>query len=270
MSYSVRTKIDTWLKTSKAQGGSLPDDQKSLVKASTSLPLAAYKIDDDHLQITLGKDDKGQQVFVAGRNTWFVYGEAVDVLQDDQVVALSGGGAPAAGAPAAGGDGGEAIPQAGLAIIKESEGYAEALPDGRARAYADSIHGWDKPTIGYGTTTYPNGSKVKQGEIITKAEAEQYLIAYLESCRPYLEKIPTWGRMNANQRGALYSFAYNLGPGFYGDPERESITNVCDSPDRWTDKAWVTEQFVKYRNPNTPAEAGLRRRREAEAALFCS
>jgi GH24 family phage-related lysozyme (muramidase) len=163
------------------------------------------------------------------------------------------------------------IPQAGIDIIKEFEGYHEALADGRARAYADAIHGWAVPTIGYGTTFYPDGRKVKQGDIITKAESEEYLINNIDvSFRPSLEQIPTWGQMNDNQRSALYSFAYNLGAGFYGAPGFTSITLVCDSPNRWNDEPWVTEQFVKYRNPGTSAEAGLRRRREAEAALFCS
>jgi GH24 family phage-related lysozyme (muramidase) len=163
------------------------------------------------------------------------------------------------------------IPQCGIEMIKEFEGYEKRLPDDRAQAYADPIHGWGVPTIGYGTTTYPDGRKVKQGDIITRAQAEEYLIDHIEhSCRADMERIPTWGQMNENQRGAIYSFAYNLGSKFYGADGFASITRVCDSPQRWGDKAWVKEQFVKYRNPGTSAEAGLRRRREAEADLFCS
>lgn len=163
------------------------------------------------------------------------------------------------------------IPQQGIEIIKEFEGYYEKLEDGRARAYKDPIYGWDVPTIGYGTTKYPDGRKVQQGDIITHDEAEKYLIWEIDRlCRPALEKIPTWKQMNVNQRGALYSFAYNLGAYFYSNADFQSITKVCDSPDRWGDLAWVKEQFVKYRNPGSSAEIGLRRRREAEATLFCS
>ncbi|MGA0199334.1 MAG: glycoside hydrolase family protein, partial [Prochlorotrichaceae cyanobacterium] len=96
-----------------------------------------------------------------------------------------------------------------------------------------------------------------------------YLIYNIEEPpRPYLERIPTWPRMNMNQRSAIYSFAYNLGARFYAQPGFASITRVCDSPDRWRDYPWVREQFVKYVNPGTSAEVGLRRRREAEARLF--
>ncbi|MEM9806346.1 MAG: D-Ala-D-Ala carboxypeptidase family metallohydrolase [Cyanobacteria bacterium P01_D01_bin.56] len=155
------------------------------------------------------------------------------------------------------------IPRSGIELIKEFEGYA-------AKAYADPLYGWEVPTIGYGTTRYPNGAKVNQGDVITKAQAEDYLIHHVDqSCRGALEKIPTWGRMNSNQRGAMYSFAYNLGSGFYRGSNFTSITQVCDSPDRWKDHRWIAAQFVKYRNPGTSVEEGLRRRRLAEADLFC-
>lgn len=165
-----------------------------------------------------------------------------------------------------------AVPKEGIALIKEFEGYHKKLPDGRVEAYPDTIHGWKVPTIGYGTTRYPDGRKVQKGDIITQAEAEQYLLAEVEHrCKSALEKIPTWKQMNRNQRAALYSFAYNLGPGFYGSgSDFSSITSCCDSPEKWSDKAWIESQFVKYRNPGTSAENGLRRRRLAEASLFCT
>lgn len=162
------------------------------------------------------------------------------------------------------------VPVAALELIKEFEGYARALADGRAEAYPDPIAGWQVATIGFGTTRYPDGRAVRQGDVISRDQAVTYLSHDVEqNCRPALEAIPTWVRMTSNQRSALYSFAYNLGANFYGGPDFASITRVCDSPERWDDQAWVKEQFVKYRNPGTAAEAGLRRRREAEATLFC-
>ena len=163
------------------------------------------------------------------------------------------------------------IPQSGIKLIKEFEGYEKELPDGRAQAYPDPAHGWGVPTIGYGTTKYPDGSSVKQGQIITKTKAEEYLIHYVDKkCRPALENIPTWRQMNDNQRGAIYSFAYNLGEGFYGGSNFESITRVCDSPKRWNNKQWVEEQFVKYSKAGNKTLPGLVRRRKAEAKLFCT
>jgi GH24 family phage-related lysozyme (muramidase) len=163
------------------------------------------------------------------------------------------------------------VPQRGVDLIKEFEGYAAQQADDRAAAYPDPIYGWKVATIGYGTTIYPTGQKVRQGDIITRDEAEKYLRWEIEQvCRPMLEKIPTWEKMNPNQRGAIYSFAYNLGSAFYRGANFTSMTTVCDSPARWNDKPWIQEQFVKFRNPGTPAEPGLKRRRIREAALFCS
>jgi GH24 family phage-related lysozyme (muramidase) len=85
-----------------------------------------------------------------------------------------------------------------------------------------------------------------------------------------LEAIPTWSKMNENQRGALYSFAYNLGAHFYNGTNFQSITKVCNSMESWSNHEWISAQFVKYRNPGTSVEEGLRRRREAEAKLFCT
>lgn len=162
------------------------------------------------------------------------------------------------------------VPAAALSLIREFEGYGRLLADGRAEAYPDPIAGWQMPTIGYGTTHYPDGRPVRQGDVISRDQANACLTNDVEqTCRPALERIPTWSRMNSNQRSALYSFAYNLGAQFYGGGDFTSITRVCDTPERWGDQAWVTEQFIKYRNPGSAAEAGLLRRRQAEATLFC-
>ena len=154
------------------------------------------------------------------------------------------------------------IPQCGIDLIKQFEGYAKRLADGRAQAYADPKAGWALPTIGYGSTKYPDGASVKKGDIITQEQAEACLQAEVDhTCRPALEAIPTWEKMNDNQRGALYSFAYNLGANFYKGANFKSITLVCDAPDKWSDKAWIEAQFVKYCNPGSNVEDGLRRRR---------
>ena len=153
------------------------------------------------------------------------------------------------------------IPQAAIDLIKEFEGFS-------AKAYPDPIVGWKLPTIGYGTTVYPDGTHVKQGDSITEARAAECLGDHINTqCTPALIKIPTWSKMNSNQQSALYSFAYNLGAGFYKGANFASITAVCDTPSRWNDAAWVAAQFGKYTNRGL---AGLVRRRKAEAKLFCT
>ena len=70
--------------------------------------------------------------------------------------------------------------------------------------------------------------------------------------------------MNDNQRGALLSFAYNLGAGFYGGRNFNTITRVLKN------KEWdkVPDALYLYRNPGTKVEKGLARRRKAEGKLW--
>jgi lysozyme len=150
------------------------------------------------------------------------------------------------------------LPLCGVALIKEFEGFfSQAYPDPLTKA---------KPyTIGWGTTRKRDGSEWSLGETITREEGDQLLIFQLDhDYLPTIAKIPGWDQLNAHQQGALLSFGYNLGASFYGNPDFQSITNVLKN--RQWDK--ITETFVKYRNPGSNVEAGLKRRREAEAKLF--
>lgn len=86
VAYTLRFTIDTWLKQAKVQGAALSNSQRQFVKARTVLPVSGFTVDDNHLRVTLGKDARGDQLFFKGRNTWFVYTPAVDLLNDGQVI----------------------------------------------------------------------------------------------------------------------------------------------------------------------------------------
>ena len=145
-----------------------------------------------------------------------------------------------------------------IKLIKEFEGC-------HLTAYADPLHGWDVATIGWGTTRYPDGRKVSQGDILTAGEADRLLQQEIDTIAKRLSNtIPHWSEMRLTQQSALISFAYNLGSGFYGSTGFETISA------RLRDKSWsdVPAALKLYRNPGTPTEAGLLRRREAEGALW--
>lgn len=61
-------------------------------------------------------------------------------------------------------------------------------------------------TIGYGTTFYPDGTKVKEGDTCTKEEADGLLLWY---CTTKI-KLPK-GTFTDNQKEALWSLIYNIG-----------------------------------------------------------
>lgn len=162
--------------------------------------------------------------------------------------------APAAAAPVTGGD----VPMMGIKLIKEFEGC-------RLNAYPDPLSGGLPITIGWGCTRDKNGKPFHMGDTITQAEADELLI---EECKhnflPSLRKIPHWNEMSDGKRGALLSFAYNLGAGFYGGDNFNTITK------RLKNKEWdlVPDALYLYRNPGSNVEAGLARRRKAEGEAW--
>jgi lysozyme len=105
------------------------------------------------------------------------------------------------------------------------------------------------------------------GQFITQQQADEYLMYDVEHrFLPALQKIPYWSEMNDNQRGALLSFAYNLGANFYGSGNFNTITRILKDQ-KWNDVPKVLEM---YRNPGSNVEAGLLRRRKAEGKLWVS
>jgi lysozyme len=135
------------------------------------------------------------------------------------------------------------------------------------KAYPDPLTGNLPITIGWGSTRKRNGQPFKLGETITQVEADDLLEYDIETrFLPSLQKIPYWSEMNDNQRGALLSFAYNLGAGFYGNSGFNTISRNLREKD-W--KA-IPETLKLYRNPGSKVEVGLLRRRGAEGRLWSS
>lgn len=143
-------------------------------------------------------------------------------------------------------------------IIAHFEGF-------RSKPYLCPAGVW---TIGYGTTFYPNGYAVNfDDDPITETQATEYMVSALERAFvPHLERIPTWKVLNDNQKAAIASFAYNLGPHFYGDETNfATITKALSDKDTLKN---VPKALSLYINPGSKFEAGLRKRRQAESELW--
>jgi lysozyme len=152
------------------------------------------------------------------------------------------------------------IPACGVALIKEFEDFSST-------AYYDPLTGNLPITIGWGSTRNFDGKPFKITDTINIQLANLLIENQIQNqFLPALQKIPYWGEMNDNQRGALLCFAYNLGRDFYGHPDFGTITRVLKN------KEWdrVPEAFKLYRNPGTNVEKGLLRRRIAEGSLWSS
>lgn len=133
-----------------------------------------------------------------------------------------------------------------IPLIKKFEGC-------RLTAYKCPAH---VDTIGYGHT----GPDVHAGMTITQEQADALLEADLVKFSTDLDatvKAP----INANQRGALLSFAYNCG---LSNLKHSTLIRKVNAGDH----AAAAEQFGKWNMAAGKVLPGLVKRRAAEAALY--
>lgn len=131
-------------------------------------------------------------------------------------------------------------------LIKKYEGC-------KLRAYKCPAGVW---TIGYGTTVYPNGEPVKQGDRITYNEADTLLTWYIKN------KITLPAGLNSNQQDALTSLIYNIGQGAFDRSSLKKAIIAKDWKAVYKNWDWVTAggQFLN----------GLAKRRAEELLVFFS
>ena len=142
----------------------------------------------------------------------------------------------------------------GLDIIKKYEGFSSKPYLCPAKV----------PTIGYGSTYYEDGSKVKLTDSpITQERATELLEALLISFERAVDSycIDT---INQSQFDALCSFAYNCGVGNLKSSTLLKKVNV--NPDNPT----IKDEFLKWTKGGGKTLPGLIRRRTEEAQLYFS
>ncbi len=147
---------------------------------------------------------------------------------------------------------GKHLSAAGIAFIELWEGL-------KLQAYRDSK---GLPTIGIGTTRYPDGSKVKMGDTCTKAQAYEWFrfdIARFEAFVNRVIKVP----LNQNQFDALVSLIYNIGETNFTEGSVDDKLNT-----KQVDAALKT--WLLYVNSGGKKIDGLVNRRNAEVKLFKS
>ncbi len=118
------------------------------------------------------------------------------------------------------------------------------------------------PTIGFGSTRYENGVKVKLSDPeITKERAIQLfantLTQYEEAVDDY-----TTDKVNQNQFNALVSFCYNVGANAFKNSTLLKIVNTNVNSEK------IKEQFLKWVKANGKTIQGLVNRRNAESELY--
>lgn len=139
----------------------------------------------------------------------------------------------------------------GYSVIKRFEGF-------RRKAYKDSVGIW---TIGYGSTFYPSGVRVKEGDSITQDEAESMMRYVVDLFASSIKPLIT-SELTQNQFDALISFAYNVGPGAF--KKSTLLKKVNANPN---DPA-IRNEFMKWNKGKGVVLPGLTLRRKQEADLY--
>jgi len=144
--------------------------------------------------------------------------------------------------------------EVGISLIKRFEGF-------RSSPYRCPA---DVPTIGYGTTIYPDGRPVRlsDGDVKEK-EATEYLKHDVARFESKLKELVT-SEITQNQFDALVSFSYNLG---WGALKKSTLLKkVNKDPHDPT----IKDEFLKWVNAGGKKLKGLVLRREAEVELYFS
>ncbi len=154
-----------------------------------------------------------------------------------------------------------------MTLDQKGREFIQSLEGLRLNAYLD---GAGVPTIGYGTTIYPSGERVKMGNTTTKLHAENYfshdLIKFEIAVTGHI--IVDW--ITQNQFNALVSLTYNIGISAFGG---STIKKLVLSPNR-NNKEVITPAFLAWnkirKNGVLIPSEGLTNRRKKEVELYFS
>lgn len=127
----------------------------------------------------------------------------------------------------------------------------------RLNAYDDGVGVW---TIGFGTTIYPNGVRVKKGDTCTEAQAKQYMQNDLKKFERTVNDVVTVS-LSQNQFDALVSLTYNIGSGAFTKSTLLKKLNAGDYKG-------AAAQFDVWNKAGGKVMQGLVNRRAREKGVF--
>jgi lysozyme len=139
----------------------------------------------------------------------------------------------------------------GVKILEQLEGL-------KLKAYKCSAGVW---TIGIGNTFYEDGTKVKEGDSITKIQA--YFLFNLIS-KKFTDAINdnVKVKINQNQYNSLFCFVYNVGISAFKNSTLLRVLNVNPNDGN------IAKQFLRWNKIAGKESKGLTNRRIKESSLY--
>jgi lysozyme len=145
------------------------------------------------------------------------------------------------------------LSESGKFLIKKYEGCI-------LQAYLCPAKVW---TIGFGNTYHIDGTPIKEGDKITKEQANEYfevIVNKYVTTVNQLVKAP----INANQHAALVSLCYNIGPANFNKSTVLRLVNLNPNDPE------IEEAFMMWNKAKGKVLKGLVKRRQAEWLLYSS
>ena len=124
------------------------------------------------------------------------------------------------------------------------------------------LDGGGVPTIGYGSTMYDTGVKVKLGEKISIERANILLEWEIDNKATVIDRLLKNYHINQNQFDALVSFAYNVGVGAFSSSTL--LKKIKINPNDIS----IRNEFMRWNKDNGKTVQGLTNRRKKEADLY--
>ena len=122
------------------------------------------------------------------------------------------------------------------------------------------------PTIGWGSTMYPDGSKVLLGQTITQERADILLEWEVIKKSTVIDAMGL--KLNQSQFDAVVCFAYNVGLGSFNKSTIKKLANINPN------NPAIRDAFMMWSKARVGGVLmtlkGLERRRRAEADLYFS
>tara|TARA_R100001463_G_scaffold134624_1_gene197001 strand:+ start:115 stop:765 length:651 start_codon:yes stop_codon:yes gene_type:complete len=150
-------------------------------------------------------------------------------------------------------------------FIKGAEGFKE-------KAYRvetvrpDGTIDLGEPTIGYGSEFYEDDTRVQMDDTINRDAAETLWRHHIDKGVTELMKVPSFVKMNKNQKTGLISMAYNLGPYFMDHPDYPGLQGAIRGGDQEEIHKWM-RKYILAGDPLV-VSPGLVNRREDEIKLM--
>jgi len=148
--------------------------------------------------------------------------------------------------------------------MKPSEKCYEVIKSFEGLSLTAYLDGGGVPTIGYGSTMYMTGEKVRVGDTITIDQAQMLLEWEIDNKAKVVNSQTIKCNLTQNQFDALVSFAYNVGVGAFSSSTM--LKKIKINPNDIS----IRNEFMRWNKDNGKTIQGLTNRRIKEADLYFS